>query len=73
MTIKQLLNISLNIFQIEDYPVMMDLYEELKTMRDDADKNNNSIEKEKLNECIAFIRPLAKGADAIIFNGHTKR
>lgn len=58
-------------FSNEDYPVMMDLYEELKTMRDDADKNNNSIEKEKLNECIAFIRPLAKGADAIIFNGHT--
>lgn len=58
-------------FKNNDYPIMMDLYDELKTMRDEADEINNMIEKEKLNECIAFIRPLAKGADAIIFNGHT--
>lgn len=41
-------------FKNNDYPIMMDLYDELKTMRDEADEINNMIEKEKLNECIAL-------------------
>lgn len=57
-------------YKSHDYPVMKDLYDELISERD---KINDNDEKRKniLNECIAFIRPLAIGADSPIFNGVT--
>lgn len=53
-----------------DYPIMNDLYNELVNERDrtiEIDRKRKNI----LNECIAFIRPLALGADSPIFNGVT--
>lgn len=58
-------------FSNDDYPILSDLYEELKTMKNESEDANDTTRKEKLSECIAFIRPLAVGADAILFNGHT--
>lgn len=58
-------------FSNDDYPILYDLYEELTTMKNESDEAKDTTRKEKLTECIAFIRPLAIGADAILFNGHT--
>ena len=53
-----------------DYPIMLDLYNELVEERNrisEIDEKRKNI----LSECIAFIRPLALGADSPIFNGIT--
>lgn len=57
-------------FKSSDYPIMLDLYNELVNERD---KITSETDKRKniLDECIAFIRPLALGADSPIFNGIT--
>ena len=53
-----------------DYPIMNDLYNELVNERDRILEIDGK-RKNMLNECIAFIRPLALGADSPIFNGVT--
>lgn len=64
------------------YPVMKDLYNKLISWKKDrVDKYEKSGFEEKIyidmeeikiiNQCIAFVKPLAVGADADIFNGHT--
>ena len=53
-----------------DYPIMLDLYNELVEERNrisEIDEKRKNI----LSECIAFVRPLALGADSPIFNGIT--
>ena len=58
-------------FSNKDYPILSDLYDELETMKSESEDVNDITRREKLSDCIAFIRPLAIGADAILFNGHT--
>ena len=57
----------------EEFPIFLDQYNELLNMRDiemsETYPNMNKIKV--LDECIAFIKPLAVGADAEVFNGHT--
>lgn len=71
-----------NNFTNKDYPTMMDLYnklnERLQTRISNYESSNAEQkvyvdEKEitRLKECIAFIEPLATGADSSIFNGYT--
>ena len=56
-------------FSNDDYPILSDLYDELKTMKIESEDANDMACREKISDCIAFIRPLAVGADAILFNG----
>lgn len=58
-------------FSNDDYPILSDLYDELKTMKIESEDANDMACREKISDCIAFIRPLAVGADAILFNGPT--
>lgn len=58
-------------FSNDDYPILSDLYDELKTMKIESEDANDMARREKISDCIAFIRPLAVGADAILFNGPT--
>ena len=40
-------------------------------MKIESEDANDMARREKISDCIAFIRPLAVGADAILFNGPT--
>lgn len=57
----------------EDYPIMTDLLNELNRMLDNA--YNAPVKDEaditRIKECIAFIEPMANGAESHIFNGTT--
>lgn len=60
-------------YKNDDYPIMQDLYDELNTMLEKSQKEKipDRSEITRLKECIAFIEPMAQGADASIFNGCT--
>lgn len=62
-----------NNFSNDDYPIMMDLYNELHEMLKtaQAEEARDITEITRIKECIAFVEPLACGADANIFNGVT--
>ncbi|OUQ06074.1 hypothetical protein B5E92_11590 [Erysipelatoclostridium sp. An15] len=57
----------------EDYPIMTDLLKELNKMLDKAYNAQAKDEADitRIKECIAFIEPMANGAEAHIFNGTT--
>lgn len=63
----------INSYSNNDYPILTDLLEELKNMLETEYQSDvkDSADITRIKECIAFIEPMATGADAIIFNGHT--
>ena len=60
-------------FKSEDYPIMSELYDELQNKLNLAKNENPRIPEKisRIEKCVAFIRPLALGADSSIFNGCT--
>lgn len=57
----------------EEYPIFEDQYNELIRMRTDEIQSSlpNMNKINVIDECISFIKPLAIGADAEVFNGIT--
>lgn len=63
-----------NNFKNEDYPIFSDVYDMIaKWLKELQIENNNqdSAEIERYKVCLAFLEPIAYGADANLFNGHT--
>lgn len=60
-------------YKNKDFPIMLDLYNELYRLLEiaNSEKTPNIKEITRIKECIAFVEPMACGADASIFNGHT--
>ena len=60
-------------FKNDDYPILMDVYNRLYKMLEEVrqDPKHDSKEITRIKECIAFLDPLARGADSDILNGHT--
>ncbi len=57
----------------EEFPIFSDVYNKLVDYKEEEEskKNINSVRIEILDGCIAFLKPLANGADADVFNGYT--
>lgn len=61
-------------FGNDDYPVMLDVYNRLEEKLDSLKKSNDPTDIKEIDRvriCLAFLEPLAKGADANLFNGPT--
>ena len=57
----------------DDYPIMLELYNQLIAMKENALKNSLILEQEvnEIRRCIELIRAMAVGADSSMFNGYT--
>lgn len=60
-------------FKNEDYPIFSDVYDQLENEMNDLMKGTvlDTEEIRRYKICLAFLEPLAYGADANLFNGHT--
>ena len=60
-------------FKNEDYPILSDVYDEIKKQLDDLKSSNEleEAESERYKVCLAFLEPIAYGTDSNLFNGHT--
>lgn len=59
-------------FTNEDYPILSDVYDEIQNKLDMIPKDSlDQAEIERYKVCLAFLQPLAYGADANLFNGYT--
>ena len=60
-------------FKSEDYPIFSDVYDTIQQWLTEIEKQSHpdraEIERHKV--CLAFLEPIAYGADANLFNGHT--
>lgn len=57
----------------DEFPVFRDVYDKLIEFKE-KEETKTSMDKniiKILNDCIAFLKPIAIGADADVFNGHT--
>lgn len=57
----------------DEFPIFSDVYDKLYNFKHNEEKRKIPDENmiKVINECIAFIKPIAVGADADIFNGYT--
>ena len=60
-------------FNNDDYPILSDVYDEIKKHMEQIQLKNtyDKAEIERYKVCLAFLEPLAYGTDANLFNGHT--
>lgn len=60
-------------FKSEDYPIFSDVYDTIQQWLTEIEKqpHPDRAEIERHKVCLAFLEPIAYGADANLFNGHT--
>jgi type IV secretory pathway VirB4 component len=60
-------------FKSEDYPIFSDVYDTIQQWLKEIEKqpHPDRAEIERHKVCLAFLEPIAYGADANLFNGHT--
>ncbi len=54
-----------------NYPILIDLYNQIETEYQSEDESNQIYSKDKLQEILLALHSICKGAESKFFNGHT--